>query len=69
MTNMQTPAFENPPALMATRSTAPTWRYLGERVAADLAYCARFGVAQAPEPTLVPGASWAYALPEPAAGS
>ncbi len=54
---------------MATRSSAPTWRYLGERAAADLAYCARFEVAEAPEPTVVPGGAWAYPLPEPAAGS
>lgn len=39
------------------------WRYLGERTAADAAYCLRFGVAQAPEPNVTPGSVWSYALP------
>ena len=69
MTDMQRPAFETLPMPMLTRSSAPTWRYLGERGPADLAYCARFGVAEAPEPTVGPGGVWAYTLPETAAGS
>lgn len=42
---------------------APSWRYMGERAAADGAYCVRFSVAEAPEPYAVPGGAWAYALP------
>ena len=42
---------------------APSWRYLGERAAADGAYCVRFSVTEAPEPYVVPGGAWAYALP------
>ncbi len=40
-----------------------TWRYIGDRIAADNAYCARFDVAQAPEPSVALGGAWAYALP------
>lgn len=40
-----------------------TWRYLGERVAADSAYCARFNVQQAPEPLVSQDGAWAYTLP------
>lgn len=40
-----------------------TWRYLGDRAAADGAYCARFGVPVAPAPDVVPGGVWVYALP------
>ena len=47
--------------LMSPRE--PTWRYLGDRTAADQAYCARFGVNQAPEPVIALGGAWAYALP------
>ncbi len=50
----------------ANRPMSPrdaTWRYLGDRAAADNAYCARFGVTAAPEPYVVPGGGWAYALP------
>lgn len=43
--------------------SAPSWRYLGERAAADGAYCVRFSVTEAPEPYAVPGGAWAYALP------
>ena len=51
-----------------TRPLAPpraaTWRYLGERAAADDAYCARFGVSHAPEPASTGHNNvWAYALP------
>ncbi len=49
----------------SARPTTDTWRYLGDRDAADLAYCARFGVQEAPEPALVIGGAWAYALPAP----
>lgn len=40
-----------------------TWRYLGERTAADDAYCARFGVSHAPEPYIGRDKVWAYTLP------
>ncbi len=46
---------------LASRDT--TWRYLGERVDADRAYCLRFGVKQAPEPAVAPGGAWAYPVP------
>lgn len=39
------------------------WRYLGERGAADAAYCLRFGVAQAPEPSVIAGSVLSYAIP------
>jgi hypothetical protein len=48
---------------MPLRLNVPTWRYQGEREAADLAYCVRFGVDKAPEPTIAPGGALAYALP------
>jgi hypothetical protein len=43
--------------------TVPTWRYLGDRTAADTAYCIRFGTDKAPEPAITPGGLLAYALP------
>jgi hypothetical protein len=43
---------------------ASSWRYLGDRAAADTAYCIRFGVAEAPEPSIALGGAWAYALPD-----
>lgn len=46
-----------------TIPNVPTWRYLGDRTAADLAYCARFGVQEAPEPTESLNGVWSYALP------
>lgn len=46
-----------------TQPRAATWRYLGERLAADDAYCARFGVSHAPEPSKGHDNVWAYALP------
>lgn len=39
------------------------WRYLGDRMAADAAYCLRFGVVQAPEPSSMPSSVWSYAIP------
>lgn len=48
---------------MATSLNVPTWRYAGDRDAADLAYCARFGVTEAPEPTIALGGALAYAVP------
>lgn len=51
--------------LAASRIT--TWRYQGERLAADSAYCSRFQVTQAPEPYHLPGGVWAYLLPAVAA--
>ncbi len=40
-----------------------TWRFLGDRDAADRAYCLRFGVDVAPEALLALGGAWAYPLP------
>jgi hypothetical protein len=51
------------PIVSAVWPTVPTWRYLGNREAADIAYCARFGTTEAPEPSMAPGGLWAYALP------
>ena len=45
------------------RTLEAQWRYLGDRVAADAAYCLRFGVAQAPEPSGMPSSVWSYAIP------
>ncbi len=63
MINAERPAFE-PLSVATTRSNTPTWRYLGERDAADRAYCTRFGVPVAPEPNVAHGGVWAYTLPE-----
>ena len=57
--------IEPGPEAAMGRPTTDTWRYLGDRDAADLAYCARFGVQQAPEPMRVQGGVWAYAVPAP----
>jgi hypothetical protein len=46
-----------------TSTLTTTWRYLGERTAADLAYCVRFGVPEAPEPTESFAGVLSYALP------
>lgn len=44
-------------------ASAPlTWRYLGERTAADAAYCIRFSVKAAPEPSEYAGVL-SYAVP------
>lgn len=40
-----------------------SWRYCGDRAAADVAYCARFGVTVSPEPYALGGGVWAYVLP------
>ncbi len=53
------PGLEALPA----RPTTDTWRYYGDRDAADRAYCARFGVQEAPEPVRVIGGTLAYAVP------
>ncbi len=45
-----------------TSTPTATWRYIGDRTAADLAYCAHFGVSQAPEPFVALGGAWAYAV-------
>ncbi len=50
-------------AVSPSGGRSASWRYLGNRAAADFAYCARFGVTKAPEPYGVPGGIWAYALP------
>lgn len=47
-------------------SYVPTWRFVGDRVSADLAYCSRFGTDAAPDPTVALGGAWAYPLPSPA---
>ncbi len=39
------------------------WRFLGDRADADVAYCLRFGVTQAPDPYVTSGNTWSYALP------
>ncbi len=56
------PGEPGPEAVVA-RPTGVTWRFLGERDAADRAYCARFGVSEAPEPVRVLGGALAYAVP------
>ena len=65
MTNSEARVFETEPVATTRGSYAATWRYVGDRAAADLAYCARFGTQEAPEPTRVVGGVWAYALPAP----
>lgn len=45
------------------RSLEARWHYLGDRTAADAAYCLRFDVAQAPEPEAMPSSVWSYAMP------
>lgn len=63
----ETPAGQSSPGPGAVYRPAPvrdaTWRYIGERAAADLAYCLRFGTAVAPEPSIALGGAWAYPLP------
>lgn len=51
------------PLEVGVMPTGTTWRYLGERAAADLAYCARFGVVEAPEPMMLSDDILAYTLP------
>ncbi len=51
------------PLEVGVMPTGTTWRYRGERVAADLAYCARFGVVAAPEPMMLSDGILAYTLP------
>ena len=63
VTNLEPHAVEADPVKTAARPTVPTWRYLGDRAAADVAYCARFGTNEAPTPSLAPGGLWAYVLP------
>lgn len=47
---------------IAALGRTPTWRYIGDRAAADQAYRLRFGVAEAPEPIAFRG-MFAYTLP------
>ncbi len=49
--------------MMSAPLNIPTWRYVGDRDAADQAYCARFGVPTAPEPTVALGGALAYTVP------
>lgn len=52
-----------PPPVPSARMSHATWRFMGDRDAADQAYCVRFAVSQAPEPIIALGGAWAYALP------
>ena len=63
MTNLEPRAVEADAVVTAAWPTVPTWRFLGDRAAADVAYCARFGTNEAPTPSLTPGGLWAYVLP------
>ena len=55
--------FDSERSTSTTMLNITTWRYLGERTAADLAYCTRFGVQEAPEPTESLSGVWSYVLP------
>ena len=63
VTNLEPYSVESEPVEPAAWPTVPTWRYLGDRAAADVAYCARFGTSEAPTPSKAPGGLWAYVLP------
>ncbi len=63
MTNSEPLTVKIEPVKLTVRPSIPTWRYIGDRAAADLAYCARFGTHEAPDPTVALGGAWAYALP------
>ncbi len=58
-----TNTFDEVMVSTAVSMRAASWRYMGERAAADSAYCLRFSVPEAPEPYAAPGGVWAYALP------
>jgi hypothetical protein len=57
---------ERPPGVTESpvRISEAQWRYLGDRTAADAAYCLRFGVVDAPEPSGMPSSVWSYTIPE-----
>lgn len=68
MSDSDSQTVEQVAAEAIARPLAPprvaTWRFFGERAAADDAYCTRFGVSHAPEPTSIgQNNMWAYALP------
>lgn len=63
MTTLQPPTVDATTPAPSLWPTVPTWRFLGDRAAADLAYCARFGTTEAPMPAATPGGQWAYTLP------
>ena len=63
MTSPEPRVFEMERVATTAWPSGPTWRYLGDRAAADLAYCARFGTTEAPEPAMAAGGVWAYPLP------
>jgi hypothetical protein len=63
MSDAASPEPAGEPAVQPQRLNVATWRYQGERAEADRAYCARFGVETAPEPTRAPGGAYAYPLP------
>ena len=65
MSNAEPPTFELQPVGLTLGPSIATWRFVGDRGAADLAYCARFGTTEAPEPTVALGGAWAYPLPGP----
>ena len=63
MTDSEPVKYEREPVARSIQLGVATWRYVGSRSDADLAYCARFGTDEAPEPTVALGCAWAYALP------
>ena len=63
MIDTQRPIAESSPMAPEVRLAVATWRYLGDRTTADLAYCARFATDAAPEPIAALGGGWAYPLP------
>lgn len=63
MIDVQPQPFEVRPIVTIALSYVPTWRFIGDRASADLAYCARFGTDEAPEPSVALGGAWAYVLP------
>lgn len=63
MSNGDANTTENERRMSPVTTNIPTWRYLGDRTSADVAYCVRFSVQQAPEPTESLSGVWHYALP------
>ena len=63
MTDTQVPMAESDVVTPPVRLMTATWRYVGDRTAADLAYCARFALDTAPEPVAAVGGGLSYPLP------
>lgn len=63
MIDLEAPISELTPVVTTHWPNVPTWRYQGDRAAADIAYCMRFGTTQAPEPLMARGDILAYELP------